>query len=191
MSLLLGLLCGAESLLTVRSHPRKADIIVVLGGNTKERVAKAIDLYQHEYAEKILVTGRNEKTLIGNLFLGAGIPEANLIFEPASRSTYENALFCRPYLRHLQVDSLLLVTSWFHSRRAAAVFRSITGVPELVSVPSQPPSMYSLLTDNRILLQVLKEYFKLFGYWVRYGISPISENCKINSLTNLLQDSLC
>ena len=170
---LLGAIGGAEVLLRVNQEPRRADAIVVLGGGAKTRAAKAIELFRQGYAEKILVAGKNEEALIGKQLREAGIPDSALLFEPESRSTYENAVFSLPYLRRWQVNSILLVTSWFHSRRAVAVFRSAEGMPDVVSVPTEVVSIKQLLTEKRLLVQVLKEYLKIAGYWFRYGLSPL------------------
>lgn len=167
------LLLFARPVLTVKQLPRQADLIVVLGGGANTRVMKAAQLYHQGYASKILVVGKNEEQLIGKILLAAGIPETDIIYEPQSRSTYENAAYSLPLMTQWQVNSVLLVTSWFHSRRSVAVFRSIAGMPEVISVPTDMITVKDLMADKKTLSSVLKEYLKLAGYWLRYGVSPV------------------
>lgn len=164
---------AAGPLLTVAQPPQIADVIIVLGGGAKQRAVKAIELYRQGFAERILVVGRNEEQLLGKQLRQAGIPDTAISYEPQSRSTYENARFSLPYLQRWNVGSILLVTSWFHSRRATAVFRSVAGMPEVITVPAGKSSIGQVIGDSRVLLQVFKEYLKIGGYWVRYGIVPI------------------
>ena len=53
----------------------------------------------------------------------AGVPDAAC--ESQSRSTYENAVLTKKALEASHPRSVMLVTSWFHSRRALAVFRDV------------------------------------------------------------------
>jgi uncharacterized SAM-binding protein YcdF (DUF218 family) len=170
--LLWGGLKAADSLLVMRQKPCKSDVIVVLGGETKVRAAKVLELYRQGYAPRILVTGSNEESLITNYLTANGVPK-NVIWQEAdSTSTYENGKFTVPLLQQLNVKKALLVTSWYHSRRAYKVFYSISETIEFVSTPTDTEVFTGIIRDKRVLRLVLFEYVKIAGYWMKYGIWP-------------------
>lgn len=160
----------ANTLLVTRHNPHKADVIVVLGGESESRVSKAIELYRRGFAPKVLVTGRSDGVLIGRRLVAAGVPEKAIWVETAAESTFENASFSLPILRQWNTRSVLLVTSWFHSRRATSVFNAEAGNIEIVSVPTETVSVEHLHNDKMMHKQVLMEYVKIAGYLVKYGI---------------------
>ncbi|OGU09610.1 MAG: hypothetical protein A2X82_07495 [Geobacteraceae bacterium GWC2_55_20] len=161
----------AELLLVKRQEPYKADVIVLLGGENVSRVEKAAALYQAGYAPTVLVTGKNEAELMGVNLIAAGVPESAILFEPAASSTFENALFSIPVLKQRNMKNALLVTSWFHSRRATAVFESRTEKINFFSVPTDGVPLTDIFGNKRLLESVLREYVKIFGYWLKYGVA--------------------
>ena len=163
---------AASSVLEVRDTPRKADVILVLGGENECRTAKTIELYHKGFAPKVLISGRNDAGLIREHLIAAGVPGEVIFVEPKSKNTYENATFSLPILCKMQVKSLLLVTSWFHSRRAAAVFKSGTQSIDIYSVPTKSDSVQRINKNKWLRRQVLMEYLKAVGYWGVYGIPP-------------------
>jgi uncharacterized SAM-binding protein YcdF (DUF218 family) len=163
----------ANSLLVTRQEPRKTDVIVVLGGENKSRVEKTAELYKQGFAPRILVTGKNEDTLIRRSLVAAGVPKRAIWVEPSSISTFENASFSVPILEQWNVKSVLLVTSCIHSRRATAVFRSKAGKINIVSVPADTVTIAEIINKKRLRERVLMEYVKIIGYGLKYGISPI------------------
>lgn len=98
----------------------EADVIVVLGGNTEERSAIALDLYRKGAAQKLIVSGDNGGIL--KRLRDAGVGDNAMIHEAKSRSTWENGLFCKPIIERLEAKNVILVTSWYHAGRARAVF---------------------------------------------------------------------
>lgn len=164
---------AADSLLMIRQKPCKADVIVVLGGENKTRAAKVIELYRQGYAPRILVTGRNEEMLIVQDLTANGVPEYAILQEPFATSTYENAVFTLPMLQRLNAKKVLLVTSWYHSRRALNNFRKISETVEFVSTPTDTVALSSILRDKQLRNLVLIEYVKNVGYWIKYGIFPL------------------
>jgi uncharacterized SAM-binding protein YcdF (DUF218 family) len=163
---------AADSLLVIRQEPCKADVIVVLGGETKIRAAKVIELYRQGYAPRILVTGRNEETLIVQYLTANGVPEYAILREPFATSTYENAVFTIPMLQRLNAKKVLLVTSWYHSRRALKIFQGISETVEFIATPTDCVAVSNILRDKRLRNIVLWEYVKNAGYWLKYGIFP-------------------
>ena len=54
--------------------PRHAEVIVVLGGETVHRVGRALDLFQHGAAPRILVSGAGDSDLIRDQLVRSGVP---------------------------------------------------------------------------------------------------------------------
>ena len=99
----------------------------------------------------------------------AGVPDAAC--ESQSRSTYENAVLTKKALEASHPRSVMLVTSWFHSRRALAVFRNVW--PE-VAFGVHPVYAGATFTARFRIYEmgyIFSEYVKTLWYMVRYGIA--------------------
>jgi uncharacterized SAM-binding protein YcdF (DUF218 family) len=167
---------SADNLLMIRQKPCKADVIVVLGGENKTRAAKVIELYRQGNAPRILVTGRNEEAHIIHGLTANGVPEYAILREPFATSTYENAVFTIPILKQLNAKKVLLVTSWYHSRRALRLFQSNSETVEFVSIPTNTDAVASIIGDKSLRNSVLIEYVKNVGYWIKYNLLKKSHN---------------
>jgi uncharacterized SAM-binding protein YcdF (DUF218 family) len=162
----------ADSLLTVRSPVASADLIIVLGGETPRRVQAAVDLYQRGVAKYFLVSGGGDAPIIRRYLREAGIPAEAILLEELSATTRENAKFTAPMLEKMHVRRAVLVTSWFHTRRALACFQAAAPGVEFHPVPAfYTWENYASPRWERFK-GVYREYAKLLGYWVGYGISP-------------------
>ncbi|MFN7995862.1 MAG: YdcF family protein [Bryobacteraceae bacterium] len=112
--------------------PAKADIAVVLAGDfSGNRILKGGELVKDGYVPKVLVSGPH--MLYGMYecdpaiaFAGRhGYPESYFVRAPhEALSTREEAAAILPELRNLGVHRFLLVTSDYHTARAARVFRA-------------------------------------------------------------------
>lgn len=171
----------AGSLLVMQHEPRTADVIVILGGESKNRVDRAVELYRRGYAPRILVAGRNEETLIARRLIETGVPESAIWLESSSKNTFENATYSVAILNQWHAKRVLLVTSWFHSRRAASVFRGTSEMIEFISIPTDTISVEELNKDKWLRDHVLLEYVKIAGYWLKYGISPLSHPANMSA----------
>jgi uncharacterized SAM-binding protein YcdF (DUF218 family) len=54
-----------------------------------------------------------------------GVPENRMIFEDASRNTYENAVFTQKRVHPRDGEDWLLITSAFHMPRSMGIFRAL------------------------------------------------------------------
>lgn len=182
---------------TEAARAPRADVIVVLGGNTQanranwfepynratatDRIDRAAALYFAGRAPKILLSGGalegkvSEARVMAKILRQRGVPESALILENDSRFTYENAQFSDRMMQHAQLKRALLVTSALHMPRALATFikRGIDALP----APSAPQIT---LPEDELLnpwvphirsleasRTIIKEYLGLFGYWIR------------------------
>ena len=138
------------------SEPPQGDVIVALAGNagknngmsgeTEARIAKAIELYQAEAAPKLLVTGGGEPPVaeaMRTAAIEAGVPEADIMVEAASRSTLQNALFSAD-IEGIDADSnLLIVTHRYHLPRSWASYRW-AGFSNVTRVAADPDAPFQL-----------------------------------------------
>ncbi len=185
-----------QQILTVESGPVQADVIVVLGGGSGERAVRAAELFQQGAAPRVIVSGNGDAAWNRRILVRRQVPPAAIELEPDSRSTRENATFTIARLRaaakpvalvpdkpapNVQVEPkkprqktrVILVTSWWHSRRALCCFEHYA--PEMVfySRPAYfgyPRSEWKLQGMRRY---VRLEYIKLLGYWLGYGVWPV------------------
>jgi uncharacterized SAM-binding protein YcdF (DUF218 family) len=175
----------------------RADVIVVLGGNTQsnranwfepynratalDRIDRAAALYFAGRAPKILLSGGalegkvSEARIMARALRQRGVPESALILENDSRHTYENAQFSDRMMQSAHLKRALLVTSALHMPRALATFikRGIDAIP----APSAP--QITLPDDEQLnpwlphirsleaSRTIIKEYLGLLGYWLR------------------------
>ena len=127
-------------LLMVQDRLARSDLIIVLGGDTNgERVREGVKLFKQGYADRLLMSGGPvvyKLTLAQAMMqqaLALGIPPAAIVLQDRSQSTREDALFSLPIAKKLSAKSVILVTSPYHTRRAAKVFRKVF-LPEGIKV---------------------------------------------------------
>ncbi len=120
-------------LLVQSEQPFDADVAVVLGGDHYgHRVLKAADLVKQGLVRKVLVSGSagyygfHETDLAVPFAVQHGYPEEWFTrLRVRANSTEEEARAVIPKLRRLGVQKYLLVTTDFHTRRAASIFRRV------------------------------------------------------------------
>jgi len=172
--LVVAALSWAHPILTLDSGPVKADVMVLLGGGSVVRPQRVVELYKAGAAAKIIITGtgdceRNQQVLETN-----GVPESAILLEPMATTTFENAKFSLPLLRQLGSKRVLLVTSWYHTRRAVACFRHFAPDIQFYSAPATlndtGQKLFIAVQEERVY--TLKEYPKLLFYWLWHGVQP-------------------
>lgn len=112
--------------------PARADMAVVLAGDYYvSRILRAAELVKQGYVPKVLVSGPNmlygsyECDVAIPFAVKRGYPESWFIRAPnEARSTREEAAAILPDLRRRGVHRFLLVTSNYHTARAARIYRA-------------------------------------------------------------------
>jgi uncharacterized SAM-binding protein YcdF (DUF218 family) len=167
-----------QPFLCVDSGPVKADVIVILGGGSHERPGRAAELFKEHAAPRIIISGWGDCEINRRLLLAAGVPASAIELETQSRTTRENAEFTIQLLRKEKLTRVIIVTSWYHSRRALACFRHYAPELKFYSRPSYFASAHADWPHNRIGSRIHLEYAKLLGYWIRDGVCPFFKaNC--------------
>jgi uncharacterized SAM-binding protein YcdF (DUF218 family) len=163
--------CFPQDFLTVDSGTVKADVLVVLGGGSHERPLRAAELFKEQAAPSVIITGAGDDGINRQILMQAGVPATAIQVEGRSQTTRENAEFTIRLLRAEKIHSVILVTSWYHSRRALKTFQHFAPELKFYSRPS-----YFAFTRNDwshiITKHIYWEYAKLPGYWIRYGVCP-------------------
>lgn len=150
---------GLAGHLIVRDQLDRADAILVLAGDSNgERVDEGINLYKQGYAGYILMSGGPLAWRLTNAewmkkqALAEGVPERAILLQDRSRSTLDDANFSLPIAVKHDFKSVILVTSPYHTRRAAAVFKKIFGSAGI----------------RVIVYPVRKSDFNPVGWWTRH-----------------------
>lgn len=164
----------AGSYLVINDSPEKADLIICLSGDKGQRTIHAVDLYQQNYAPKILFSGGNVYDDITMAQLMAehaqklGVPKEAVIIEKRANSTYQNALFCKEMLRGKDISSIIIVSSDYHMRRVQLTYSRVFADTNIKLIYSATKDPYFNETkwwsNNKSLLYTATEYLKLLGY---------------------------
>ena len=139
-------------------EPRESDIIVVLLGSIPDRILEAVDLYHQDYAKQIVMVATHkqgydvlvergvkvplEETLNAEIARQLDVPAEDIVIIPGdTRSTQDEAVLIREYLaQHPEIQSMILVTSKYHSGRAAVIlekaFETLDRPIRLTSCPT-------------------------------------------------------
>jgi uncharacterized SAM-binding protein YcdF (DUF218 family) len=150
-----------------------ADVIVVLGGGGHEqRAERAAELFRQRAAPRILITGAGDDEINRLILLQQGVPAGAIEVEGDSTTTRENAEFTLRRLRAENVRRVVLVTSWYHARRALKTFEHYAPGLEFYSRPSYAAFDRADWARHGSGRRMRLEFLKLPGYWLRYGINP-------------------
>lgn len=169
-------------------HPEKADAIVLLTGSIADRVLQAADIYQSGYAEKIIIaeeymgaykeleergfsiiskTTQTKKALV---FFDVP-PDSIIILSGDAESTMSEALIIRNYIsQNSYIDTILLVTSSWHTRRASIIFKKAFSEMETPATVLSIPSAYNKFNAEKWwqskedIQVVILEYMKLMNF---------------------------
>jgi uncharacterized SAM-binding protein YcdF (DUF218 family) len=163
----------AEPFLWIKAVPRPVDAIVVLGGDGPRRAGRAAQLYKEGFAPRVFVIGDGDCMHIALAMINAGVRASAIDVECKSSSTWENALFSAPIVAQAHIGSAIIVTSWFHTRRALASFQTVSPTIAWRPVATPPDASFINLAMNRDGWAVVLEYLKIIGYALKYDLNPL------------------
>ena len=155
--------------------PVPADLIVVLAGDfSGSRILTAGDLVREGFATKAFISGPSgayglyESDLAIALAVRNGYPASYFVaFPNDSKSTASESAAIISELRKLRVHKIDLVTSNFHTRRAARIFRSQAPDIELhtVAAPDRYFTPNGWWKEREGRKTFLMEWAKTVGAW--------------------------
>jgi len=162
--------------------PAKADATIVLGGEINgERTSMGAELFRQGVAPKLMLSDGTKMswrtTAIQEMYDLAvleGVPEASILKEERSRSTYENALYTKELMQQQGLSSAVVVTSDWHAKRARFIFERVyegSGIElQYCGAPDDRSDFDEWWKDGEKQQVVLSEWAKTLVYWVRYAI---------------------
>ena len=109
------------SFLVVQDELKKADVIVVLGGENS-RVEEAAHLYKQGFAGYMIMTGKRVAEGMKRSAVRSGVPAEDIIVEPEAASTYQHPIYIKPIMEARGFKSAIVVSSPYHMRRSAMLF---------------------------------------------------------------------
>ncbi|MFM1931898.1 MAG: hypothetical protein RL226_1201 [Bacteroidota bacterium] len=178
------LLRGVGNFLIRNDKPVQADALVVLGGNSYERGLEAERLYQAGMAPLIVCTGGNipsvflaldtvvyESELTRSMMIRHGVPAENILALTSATSTREEAMELVQWATDQGIQSIVVVSSAFHTRRVGSVFDAAFDSTDVaIFVHPAPPVDYSTdswWTAESGLIMVFNEYAKTLYYFLK------------------------
>ena len=147
-----------------RQSQVKADAIVVLAGG-KGRVDEGVRLFREGRAKYLFFIGVDPTVRKSDLYRPkSGDPSSErVILENVSRNTLENAIYGRDVLLRHKVGSVLLITSRYHMKRSAILFRN--------ALPKELP-IYPYPVDTKNLKETWwnhgGSFYLLFSEFYKY-----------------------
>lgn len=149
-----------------------ADLILVPGGNFwGPRVVRGAELGAQGFAPLVLISGppydgRPEGEFAVDFLVNKGFPrELFAVFAHTAKSTIGEALALRSELSRRRARRVIIVTSAYHSRRCALVFRMLCPGIRFISSPApddayRAEDWWKQAGSRRIFFS---EWFKIFG----------------------------
>jgi len=190
LSLYFGLVRQAGRWLVKEDDSVNADAMVVLMGGITDRVLQAADLYQQGHIQLVILVEESMGSLeifeergvniisstkqVFKILVELGVREDNILILPGDAvSTQMEATIIRKHLENIHyIDTLLLVTSAEHTRRASMIFRSAFKRTELPVTVLCSPSEYSdydakdWWRRKEDIQKVILEYLKIANFLI-------------------------
>lgn len=139
------IIIGLGWYLAPSDEPKKADYIVAIsGGDTDARTQKAVELYQDDYSKRIIFAGDaldpnspSNAAVMKRRAIELGVTASHIRTEDKSQDTFENASnVAELFSTHDQPETIILVTSPYHQRRAYIVFSRALPNTEIINQPA-------------------------------------------------------
>jgi uncharacterized SAM-binding protein YcdF (DUF218 family) len=164
---------GQEASGAYAGGSEEADAIVVLTGGAG-RIEEGLMMLRRGRSPKMILSGVHRDADLDSIFI-RGLEEGervSIILEKSSESTYENALEVKRLFDELGLDSMVLITSVYHMKRAYQTFRRI--MPEDVRIEAFPVTSPNFDTERwwgwTGLTIIFPEFVKYYWYEVRFGV---------------------
>lgn len=150
-------------------------IVVVSGGNTNSRTNEAIELYKNGWAKTLIFsgaaqdkTGPSNAAAMKTVAVSAGIPESVIFLDEYATTTKQNAVNSQDIFLEQKIDSVILVTSGYHQRRASLEFTKHTKNVKIINHPTKTDSDWSSLwwTNPRGWWLATNEIAKIVVFYI-------------------------
>lgn len=160
--------------LAKRDRLEKADAIVVISGNGFERVAFATQLYEGQFAKKLVLAGTSGSRPAPEMAQWAvkeGVPETDIVQELSSRNTKANAANVLKIALREKWRKIILVTSPHHQLRAYLTFKKAWSgslhTPKIINYPPIRYSWFDWIESGRDKNRKALRLFYFFSEWYK------------------------
>lgn len=170
--------------LRLMDQPRPVSAIVVFAGGVgesgkagegyQERVRHSVELFRSGYADHLIFSSGftyafKEAEVMKALAVSLGVPGQAIILEEKATSTYQNVRFVEEILKRYRWDTILLVSSPYHMRRAALTFKKNAPEVDVVYTPIRGSLFYrhSWGPNLEQIRAILHEYMAIVYYWLK------------------------
>ncbi|MBI3324861.1 MAG: YdcF family protein [Candidatus Omnitrophica bacterium] len=161
---------------------RPTDAIVVFAGGVgesgkagegyQERVKQAAELYHQGLAPRIIFSSGytfvfQEADIMKDLAVSLGVPSSAIFLEKQASTTYENVIKAAALLKQHDWQSLLLVSSPYHMRRAVMAWRKVAPQIHVIPTPVLESQFYAHGVGASLeqVRGILHEYLGIVYYW--------------------------
>ena len=134
----------------------------------KERIRHAVHLYQSNITQKLIFTGGalrdgipSEGEVGARWAIRLGVAPEDIAYEGTSRDTWHNLKNAQVILQQQQIDSVILVSDYFHLARAGIMVRDL-GLH--VQLSPTPTSKFNNSSETDKLKLYVKESYFIIGY---------------------------
>ena len=134
----------------------------------KERIRHAVHLYQTNTTQKLIFTGGalrdgipSEGEVGARWAIKLGVAPEDTAYEGTSRDTWYNLKNAQVILQQQQIDSVILVSDYFHLARAGIMARDL-GLH--VQLSPTPTSKFNNSSETDKLNLYVKESYFIIGY---------------------------
>lgn len=144
----------------------------ILGEHAIKRVEKAVELYRKNPSSIIILSGKHsylkrkkpamtESMGMKKYALQLGIPASKILLEQKSLDTIGNAFYTKKILTRKKMHSVYLVTSDFHNKRAAYIFKRVLGKNYSIKPTSvNVKTPLDLRRKEKKIFTLTKKYFE-------------------------------
>ena len=142
----------------------------------KERIRHAVHLYQTNTTQKLIFTGGalrdgipSEGEVGARWAIKLGVAAEDTAYEGTSRDTWYNLKNAQVILQQQQIDSVILVSDYFHLARAGIMARDL-GLH--VQLSPTPTSKFNNSSEVDKLKLYVKESYFIIGHQLRKLFEP-------------------
>ena len=163
------------------SAPSRADVVVVLGGESGDRALTAARLFRESLAQRLVVTALDMSPpevwpaylhWRAQVLADFGVPLERIIGDPDSTNSWEEAVNTRRIMEANGWRRALVVSDPYHMRRLswtwARAFKDSGLSYSLVATSPKYWNPDGWWRDEKIAPYVIMEYIKLAYYLVKY-----------------------
>lgn len=182
---LIPILKSTAKFLISQDNEQSCGVAFVLSGNSIDRGKKAVELFKKGQIKKIVCTGKNlhplfeamgfkfsEGEVTQKALVKMGVPITSTELLPFGTSTKEEAQIIFDYCHRNKLDTVMIISSEFHTRRIKYSLRNSTQKNGIhfwvVGAPDNKIRYWNWWKNEEGLIMINNEWIKLLYYYWKY-----------------------